>query len=111
MRSTYFILLCVAVAASGSKVNTADCSKETDTDRKNLCDMCVANPVKADFIPALMTDAKLGAAYETDAKAGAAFDTYCPAAGAAPAAGGDAKPVETTNPDTAAPKAGDRLVE
>ena len=33
------------------------------------------------------------------------------AAGAAPAAGGDSKPAGTTNPDTAAPKAGDRLVE
>ena len=84
MRSTYFILLCVAVAASGSKVNTADCSKETDTDRKNLCDMCVANPVKADFIafdkwgsPSLL---RVGVA-------AAAFDKYCPEPKTDPAKG------------------------
>jgi hypothetical protein len=53
------------------KVNTADCGKETIPARKTFCELCAANPVKADYLKALMV--KEPAMYDTRS-----FDLYCP---------------------------------
>ena len=67
-----------AAAAGSKKVNTADCNTETDSTRKTFCDMCAANPDKADFVKALRAAA--ASTYDTDAKAEGAFNAYCPVA-------------------------------